>query len=233
MEEVVSALGANHLRHLQRRFEKVQERYNRGVSQLEFLSFFLDLLKGNDSLQGTPSESSLKQSSDVVALFNRIDVCGGGFVRWGTFTSYCVEAGLRLTASSNPPLQFEYVEKTTYTDTTSHGMVVFMRLLPSLQRFVLSEANSSLLKVYGYNMALLGSIDLREQEALLAAEAARELQRRRFPGGGADTEATGAAKSSSSTTAVAPSLSGGGTATRIRVLCADLIPCWNLMVVSR
>ena len=122
--EIISACSRESLELLRQNFEHTFTKHGRGISQIEFVSQFLSILHPPDDAEAT---------KDLVELYNRIDISGSGFVEWQAFTSHCVEAGLRLTTETNPPLEFNYVEDTDYSDTTSHAMVNFMRIFPCIQ----------------------------------------------------------------------------------------------------
>ena len=72
--------GDKDLALLESRFRKIKTAYNRGVSKVEFVSYFLELYPEDLDLEA--------KTVELISLFERIDVNGLNYVKWNSFTRY-------------------------------------------------------------------------------------------------------------------------------------------------
>ena len=152
--DVMMALEGSALHELRSCFELKQANQGKGLDKQEFVGELLRLL--------TPEgDDVLPLLSDLIELFEQIDINGDGTMEWAEFTSFCVEAGLLATRRVKVPLRYHYVEDNRYVDTLTRGNVKAIGYVPELEQTAASDGAEPVLRFYDDNMRFVGMLDLR------------------------------------------------------------------------
>ena len=152
--DVMMALEGSALHQLRRCFEDKQDEQGEGLDQQEFVNELLRLLKPEE-------QDKLNLVSDLIEVFEQIDINGDGAMEWAEFTAFCVEAGLLATHRIKVPLRYHYVENRRYQDTFTRGHVKCIHYISELGQLGVADGAEPVLRLYDNEMKLSGLIDLR------------------------------------------------------------------------
>jgi WD40 repeat protein/Ca2+-binding EF-hand superfamily protein len=152
--DVMMALEGSSLHRLRRCFEDKQDTKGEGLDQQEFVDELLKLLKPLE-------KDKLNLVSDLIEVFEQIDINGDGSMEWAEFTAFCVEAGLLATHRIKVPLRYHYVENRRFQDTLTRGHVKSIEFIPETGQIGVADGAEPVLRFYDDNMKLAGLVDLR------------------------------------------------------------------------
>ena len=158
--DVMMSLEGSALHELRRCFEDKQDEQGEGLDQQEFVNELLRLLRPEE-------EERLNLVSDLIEVFEQIDINGDGTMEWAEFTAFCVEAGLLATHRIKVPLRYNYVENRRFQDTITRGHVKCMGYISEIKQLGVSDGAEPVLRLYDDDMKISGLVDLRVAARIL------------------------------------------------------------------